>query len=151
MTEPTCEEVRRRLALGETATGADRSRHLAACASCRREAERLQGVLESLAESAAIEPGAELDRRVRGMLLAPRGAGRWELRPGLAAGLGAAALLALIWSAADAFARAGAAELGVGLAVFVVGIYFAVSIAASVPVFLLAKQRSSRVNGEVRS
>jgi hypothetical protein len=107
--------------------------------------------LELLVESAVIEPGAELDRRIREILLGPHGAGRWQLRPGLAAGLAAAALLALIWSAADAFASAGAAELGVGLAVFVVGIYFAVSVAASVPIFLLARQRSSRVNGEVRS
>ena len=46
---------------------------------------------------------------------------------------------------------AGAAEAGVGLALLAVGAYFTFSIAASLPVLLLARSRSPKVNGEVGS
>jgi hypothetical protein len=148
MTESICEEVRRRLALGDTEAAEE---HLATCEACALEARRLKGVLRLLARDATVEPGAELDRQVRRMLVAPRPGERWALRPVLATGLATASALALVLALAATFAEAGAGELGFGLALTAIGIYFAMSLAASLPLLLLGKLRTSAVNGEVRS
>jgi len=147
MSERTCEETRRRLALGEAESDAGLREHLASCVSCRGEAERLGGLLRALAEEAEIDPGHEVDRRVRELILDAPARPRWALNPTIATGLAAGSLLALISAAA------GAVVEGTGLAPALAGLtaYFALSFAATLPLLLRGRNRAVPVNGEVRS
>ena len=147
MSERICEETRGRLALGEDEVDAGLREHLASCAPCRSEAERLGGLLGLLAEEAEVEPGREVDRRVREWI---GGGGatrpRWALNPAIATGLAAGSLLALFSAAAGAVAEGG----GLAPALAALTTYFALSFAATLPLLLGARTGRSRVIGEVR-
>lgn len=150
MSERICEETRRRLALGEEAAAPDLREHLASCAACRAEAEQLAGLLGRLAEGAEIEPGQDVDRRVRELILDRPARPRWALNPAIATGLAVGSLLALLSAAAGAVAQGGADGIGLAPAVVAVTAYFALSIAATMPLLLCGRARTSCLNREVQ-
>lgn len=147
MSERICEETRGRLALGEDEADAGLCEHLASCASCRREAERLGGLLSLIAEEAEVEPGREVDRRVREWIGADATRPRWALNPAIATGLAAGSALALFSAAAGAVAEGS----GLAPALAALTIYFALSFAATLPLLMRGGARAVRQNGEVRS
>jgi predicted anti-sigma-YlaC factor YlaD len=114
MSERSCAETRRRLALGEEPSAAGLTEHLAECASCRGEAERFARLLGRLAEGAEVDPGHPLDRRVLQLISGPPSRPRWALNPAIATALAAGSLLALLSAAASALAQGGGS--GAGLA-----------------------------------
>ena len=150
MSERICEETPRRLALGEAEAAADLREHLAACASCRVEAGRLDRLLSRLAEGAEVEPGREIDRRVRRLILGAPARPRWALNPTIATGLAAGSLLALLSAAAGGFAQGGTDGTGLAPALVAITAYFALSFAATLPLLIRGGARATRLNGEVR-
>jgi predicted anti-sigma-YlaC factor YlaD len=148
MSEPICEETRRKLALGEADAGV--RGHLAACEACRLEARRVEAVLGLLAEEAEVEPAREVDQRVRELILGAPPRPRWALNPAVATALAAGSLLALVSAAAGALAQGAAGGLGLAPAVLAVTAYLAFSSAATLPLLLLRRARAPRVNREVR-
>lgn len=146
MTDRSCEDTRRRLALGERA---EVTRHLAACAACRLEAERLQSVLSAIAVDAELAPPERLDTEIRRLLLST--SSRPVLRPVLALGLAVAGILALVTALGGALAAAGGAEEGLILVVSLAATYLAVSSAAAVPLLLCFRRQHSLLAQEVSS
>jgi len=139
MNEQKCSDVRKFLALGET----DRiAGHLERCASCRREAEKVETLLSSLAEGASVKPPAELDSTVRAMIdEMPAARGPFP-SPITAAGLAMAALLAMICGVASAIVEQTAADTAPAWVVLGALAYLVVCTVATVPV-LLFKQPAS--------
>jgi len=150
MSERDCEETRRRLALGERETDVGLREHVASCAPCREEAAQLAGLLSRLAEDVEIEPGQDVDRRVREWILDAPARPRWALNPTIATGLAAGSLLALLSAAAGALVQGGPEGLGLAPAVLAVTAYLALSSAATLPLLLFRRARAPRMNGEVR-
>jgi len=150
MSERDCDETRRRLALGEVEATADLREHLASCAPCRREAEQLAGLLSRLAEGAEIEPGCDVDRRVRELILNAPARSRWALNPTIATGLAAGSLLSLLSAAAGAVAQGGAEGTAVAPALVAVTAYFALSAAATLPLLLRGRAAAPRANQEAQ-
>jgi len=103
----------------------------------------------ALAASAEIEPPSRTDAVVRRLLTELPLPSPFALRPGLAAGLAVAALFALVVGVAGAMAQAGAADAGPLLAVVAVGIYLALSAAATLPILLQARARRDAERLEV--
>ena len=134
-----CDEALLQLELGDEPT-AGTERHLQHCESCRIEADRLQTVFSNLAGSRSISPSPLLDRTVRALIAGDGGAGVPFPRPLVAAGLGAAACLALVAALSVGLAGAGAAENGPLLAVLAVSAWLAVSAAATLPLVLFQRR-----------
>ena len=150
MSKPVCEEILRRLALGEDGAAADLREHLASCAPCRAEAERFAGLFTLLAGEAEIEPGRAVDRRVREIIHGAPARSRWALNPTIATGLAAGSLLALFSAAAGAIAQGATDGIVLAPALAAVTAYFALSFAATLPLLMRGGARASRQNGEVR-
>jgi hypothetical protein len=148
MSERACSALRAALTAGERL---DRlmAGHLESCAECRQEATRLERLLVLLRAEASVEPPPGIDAAVRDRIASRGVAARGPIRPFLATGLAAAALLALVSGVAAALAQFGAAEHGPGLAVTLFGTYLAISAAATLPLLHLRTRRISALR-EVR-
>jgi len=102
-----------------------------------------KAVLANLAESRSISPSTQLDRTVRALLAGDTGAGAPCSRPLVAAGLGAAACLALVSALSVGLAGAGAAEDGPLLALIAVSSWLAISAAATLPLVLFQRRMNT--------
>lgn len=109
----------------------------------------IERIRRALAASAAVEPAASTDARVRLALAGAPAPPRYALRPGLAAGLALAALFSLVVGLATGLAQAGAAETGPLLAAVAVWIYLALSAAATLPLLLHPRTRRGGGRHEV--
>jgi len=118
--------------------------------SDRRVDERWQAWLARLAGTAELPPGDDLDRRVRGMILARPPRPAWALRPGLATGIALAALLALVSATLGAYLGGDGSGLGMPAAILALTAYLGVSCAATLPLLLLGRNRTAPIRAEVR-
>lgn len=146
MREPGCAEVIRRLALGEPTERDGLASHLSRCADCRRESLALQPLLQELAADAQLDPPAELDARIRRLLLDAPPLPLLFGRPVVAAALAIAAFLAVVGSVAEILAQAGAAEQGLWIALTLGSVYLALSAAAVLPLLFVRRPISTHAS-----
>lgn len=133
MNRASCENTRRRLALGEDVGDRETREHLADCAACAAEAARLRCVVDALDRGLTAGVPADLDLRVRVMLSdAPRLPATRSPRLVLTAGV--VALIATIASILEGLALAGAPAEKLWNSILLVWIYLILSSAATIPI-----------------
>lgn len=133
--DPTCAEVRYRLALG-VKPGAALERHLQSCRDCAAEADWIEELAVQLARGATLEPQATLDSSMRALL---RGGAEPRApfhRSAMAAAFAAVGFLALVLGLAGVLAQGGAAEHGLSLALILASAYLALCAGALTPLLL---------------
>lgn len=129
MTDRSCEEILEMIALGADGDARDLravADHLRDCAACREESGRIRSILRELEASKEAAPPADLDARIRELLLGESPARATWLRPGWAmllslvsgSGLSTAFVLAVTHAGAGESAAILGTLLPVGYLVF---------------------------------
>lgn len=135
MSSEICKEVRTRIALGGDAVNAETGAHLRSCGECRREASRIERLINTLARTAALPVPARLDRAVLALLSENVGVPESILRPGLAITLAVIALIAGTLALAGWSGESGADSPNPLKIVVWVWVYLALAAVVTLPMF----------------